>query len=109
MNIEMNFDVFYDLCFFRRDEWPAACIPDCIFDYAMELLEETGGLSPEYNDPRYIVDNLAANAEWEDFKEFRLYNPEYKNCSDEEIPEIVGDDAIAIFPEEKIILYSLGL
>jgi hypothetical protein len=48
MNIEIDFDLFADLCLFRRDEWaPAAGIPDCIWDYAMELLEETGGLSPE--------------------------------------------------------------
>lgn len=78
-------------------------IPDCIWNYAVELFEECGApANPAVCAPDYIVDNIAVNGEYGTFDDYR--NP---GESDEELIARVKDDALAIFPEEEIILYSL--
>lgn len=110
MNIEITFDVFAAWCDYRRATWKQAeCIPDCVYEYAMEFLEQTGGLSPEKNTPMYIVDNLAAGGSWEHFDECRKFKDQYKSLSDDELMAAVENEAVAVFPEEKLILWNLGL
>lgn len=63
--IEMDMEVYLDLLEQRRAnvrDWWSWTIPDCIWDYTMELISECG-VAPEYSAPSYIVDNLAVNSE----------------------------------------------
>ena len=78
-------------------------IPDCVWNYAVEFLKDCGpSPDPAKNDPSYLVDNIAINGEYGSFDDYR--NP---GESDEELIARVEDEAMAIFPEEEIIVYSL--
>jgi hypothetical protein len=113
----VSWENFEDLLCTRRDnvrEWWSWEIPDCIWDYAMELLEESDGLAdPELNTPSYIVDNIAVNGSWSEFSELENsdHYPEYAGLSGDDLAEAIEDrgDAIAVFRDEKIVLWNLGL
>lgn len=78
-------------------------IPDCVWDYAVECLKDCGpSPDPAKNDPSYLVDNIAVNSEFHDFDECKLPDE-----SDEDFIARVERNAMAIFPEERIVLYSL--
>jgi hypothetical protein len=113
--VKISWDVFRDLLETRRknvEEWWSWTIENCVWDWAMELLEETGGLpDPELNAPSYIVDNIAVNSDVCTFEEFRLYEKDVRDFSDDELIEYLEErgEYEALFPEEKIILWRLGL
>lgn len=78
-------------------------IPDCVWNYAVEILEDCGPSSdPAKNAPSYLVDNLAVNGDYGSFDDYRNTGE-----SDEELIARVKNRALVIFPEEKIIVYSL--
>jgi hypothetical protein len=100
----------------RRDnvrEWWGWSIPECIWEYALELLRESDGLhDPGLNTPSYIVDNIAVNGSWSSFDYLTPeYYPEYEGLSGDELADAIEDrgNAIAVFREEKIVLWNLGL
>ena len=103
--VEITMDTWISLLEDRREEirprgWT---IPDCVWNYAIELFEECGAPGdPKICDPAYIVDNLAVNSDYGTFDDYR--NP---GESDEELISRMEDRALAVFPEEEIILYSL--
>ena len=112
----ISWDVFQELLEQRRrnvEEWWSWTIEDCVWDYAMEILEDLGGLQdPELNSPSYIVDNIAVNSEWQTFDEFRKYEEEEaKDLSDDELISYLEErgDYENLFPEERIVLWHLGL
>lgn len=113
--VKISWDVFSDLLETRRknvEEWWSWTIEDCIWEWALGLLEETGGLpEPELNAPSYIVDNIAVNSDWQTFDEFRCFEEEARDLSDDELMSYLEKrgDYEAFFPEEKIILWRLGL
>lgn len=108
---------FEDMLDARRNnvrDWWSWDIPDCIWDYAMETLEESDGLSrPDLNHPSYIVDNIAVNGSWSTFSELTdgNYYPEYAGLSGDDLVKAIEDrgDAVAVFPEDEIVLWNLGL
>lgn len=78
-------------------------IPDCVWNYAVEILEDCGpSPDPAKNAPSYLVDNIALNGDFLDFDECKLPDE-----SDEDFIARVKRNAMAIFPEERIVLYSL--
>ncbi len=78
-------------------------IPDCVWDYAMEIFKEGGApRDPRECSPWIVVDNIALNSEFHDFDECKLPDE-----SDEDFIARVKRNAMAIFPEERIVLYSL--
>ena len=111
-NVEITWDAFECLLDDRRNFWEGdghRTIPDCVWEYAMDLLRECGGTgNPEYNDPRYIVDNLVVNGSWEDFDEVRKFREEYADAED--LAQALEDDgeAIAVFRSSGIVLWDLG-
>lgn len=110
-----SWDNFKTLLNERRNnvwDWWGWEIPDCIWDYATELLEESDGLSdPELNYPSYIVDNIAVNGSWEDFDDLRKFYDNYRGMYDDQIADELEQEgkAIAVFRDEKIVLWGLGL
>ena len=109
---QISWENFEDLLCTRRDSVRDWEIPDCIWDYAMELLRETDGLQdPELNTPSYIVDNIAVNSSWETFDDLRKFYDEYRGMNDEQIADELEQTgrAIAVFRDEKIVLWQLGL
>lgn len=112
---QMSWDNFETLLDERRNnvwEWWSWDIPDVIWEYALGLLRDSDGLSdPELNYPSYIVDNIAVNGSWEDFDDLRKFYDEYRDLDDDQIAdelERIGD-AFAVFREDKIVLWNLGL
>lgn len=91
----------------RRNEWlGGSCrqVPDCVWNYTIELLKECGGLAnPEFNDPKYIVDHLVVNGKWQDFDE-RKNDGE----TDDDFIHRIENEAIAVFPEERIVFFNFG-
>ena len=78
-------------------------IPDCVWNYAVECLKDCGPFpDPAKNDPSYLVDNIAVNGNYRSFDDYRNTGE-----SDEELIARVEDEALVIFPEEKIIVYPL--
>lgn len=112
---QISWENFEELLCTRRDnvrEWWSWEIPDCIWDYAMELLEETDGLrDPELNTPSYIVDNIAVNSSWETFDDLRKFYDEYRGMNDKQIADELeqAGNAFAVFRDEKIVMWRLGL
>lgn len=112
---QMSWENFETLLEERRDnvrDWWEWDIPDMVWEYALELLRECDGLSdPELNCPSYIVDNIAVNGSWETFDDIRLSYDEYRDLDDDQIADELEQkgDAIAIFSDEKIVLWNLGL
>lgn len=111
-NVEITWDVFEDLLDDRRNSWEDddhRSIPDCVWEYAMDMLRDCGGTgNPEANDPRYIVDNLVVNGDWEDFDAVRRYREEYADVED--LAQALEDygGAIAVFRSSEIVLWNLG-
>ena len=108
--IEIEMDVYIDLLEQRRAnirDWWSWTIPDCIWDYAMELISESG-VDPEYSAPSYIVDNLAVNSDWTYFDELRAADEQYSGLSDDEIAEKAEESDGIVFNDEKIVLWRLG-
>lgn len=108
----IDWETFEDLLCTRRNDWWEQEIPDCIWEYAMVLLKESDGLrNPEHNCPSYIVDNMAINGSWEDFDNLRRFYDDYRDLDDDQIADEVEQkgDAIAVFRDEKIVLWNLGL
>lgn len=112
---QISWENFEDLLCTRRDnvrDWWSWEIPDCIWDYAVELLAETDGLrDPELNTPSYIVDNIAVNGSWETFDDLRRFYDEYRGMNDEQIADELEQTgkAFAVFRDEKIVMWNLGL
>lgn len=106
--------IFENLLDQRRSWWDDGqhrTIPDCVWRYVIELLEDCGGMyGPEYNDPAYIVDNLVVNGSWEEFDEVRHWYPELRDLNDAELENALYDmAAVCVFPGEKIVLWNTGL
>jgi hypothetical protein len=63
--VEISMDDYLDMLDNRRGEieprgWT---IPDAVWDYAMQVIEECG-IDPEHSSPSYVVDNLAVNGDY---------------------------------------------
>ena len=102
--VEMPMDDYKELLYERRDEveprgWT---IPDAIFDYLMELVEDAGYLGTA----SYVIDNVAING---DFGPVSKY-PHYANMTHEELEdEVIFTYEDSDYPGETCILLNLGL
>lgn len=112
---QMAWESFETLLEERRNntrDWWSWEIPDCIWEFAVEILRESDGLSdPGLNYPSYIVDNIAVNGSWEDFDDLRRFYDNYRGMNDDQIADELEQtgNAIAVFRDEKIVLWNLGL
>lgn len=69
--VEISMDDYISMLEDRRQEveprgWT---IPDAVWDYAMETIEECG-VDPDNSSPSYIVDNLAVNGDYGEVSEY---------------------------------------
>ena len=103
--VEITMNTWISLLEKRREEirprgW---LIPDCIWNYVIELFEDCGPLAdPVRNAPDILVDNIAVNSKFGTFDDYRKPGE-----SDEELIARMKYEALAVFPEEEIILRSL--
>ena len=103
MKIEIEVDDYIYLLDARRNfvaehyNWK---IPDCLWDYFCEVIEECGVGSNA--NPNYIVDNAIVNGDYGDFDEYKDTDE-----SDEDFIERVKDDVFYINPTERIVCYSI--
>ena len=112
--IPVPWDIFEDMLDRRREWWDDGQhreIPDSVWEFTLEIIRECGGMvSPKFNDPAYIVDNLVVNGSWEDYDEFRKYSPEYDDVPDDELEDAAYQrGAVAVFAGERLILWNTGL
>ena len=102
--IEISMDAYIEALELRKDyiekfyNW---VIPDCIWDYAKEIIKKTG-INSEHSEPSYVVDNIAINGDYGSFDDYKE-----KNESDKDFIDRIKNEAIAIFEEERYILMSL--
>lgn len=113
-NIQVPWYIFEELLDRRREWWDDGQhreIPNSVWEFTLEIIRECGGMSsPEFNDPAYIVDNLVVNGSWEEYDEFRKYSPEYADVPDDELGDAAYKrGAVAVFPDERLILWNTGL
>ena len=103
--VEITMNTWISLLEKRREEirprgW---LIPDCIWNYVIKLFKDCGPLAnPVRNSPDNLVDNIAVNSDFGTFDDYRKPGE-----SDEELIARMKYEAIAVFPEEEIILRSL--
>jgi hypothetical protein len=72
-----------------------------VWDWFIQKLREDK-LHLETTNPMYIVDNLFVNGNYGPFDDFKN-----KNESDKEFMQREKENALAVLPKEKIIIYSL--
>ena len=113
---------------FVEEKFGWRVMPDCVWNYLVQLIEDCGIGKPEHASPSYVVDNAVVNGDWGDFDEYKHtkkvcvecdadfddYCPdcdceesEEREETDEEFIERVEDDVMAIFPDERIVIYSI--
>ena len=65
MTVEIDSDIFKEMLLERADSLPyASAYPEEFWTETVDYLEEIGFMSdPQYNDPKYIIDNIAVNGE----------------------------------------------
>ena len=57
-------EIFKGLLFDRANSFePAKNYPEEFWEEIIQYLEDVGFLTPRYNDPKYIIDNIAINGE----------------------------------------------
>lgn len=102
--VEIDVDYYIELLENRREfckqrlGWDC---PDCVWDCLVQSIKDSG-ISKDYSHPKYVVDNLLINADYGDFDSYKK-----ENETDEEFIKRVEDDVMAIFPDERIVIYSL--
>lgn len=107
MTVEIDMDIYLDLLDNRRkfceEKYDWTC-PNCVWDYVVDLIEQCG-IDKRFSDPKYVVDNLIVNG---DYGSIDNYKDEDE--TDEQYIERVKDnlDFIEYFPEDRIVLFSLG-
>lgn len=69
--VEIDEDIFVDLLNDRvREFYPAQGYDEEFWDECIDYLRQIGFMSnPSYNDPKYIIDNIAVNGEIYPFDE----------------------------------------
>lgn len=74
--VQMDDDQFISLCWDRINEFPPAkSYPDSFWTAIFNYLKELEWLSPQYNYPSYIVDNIAVNGDFISKEDFEAENP----------------------------------
>lgn len=102
--ITISMDLYVEILEQRRkniEEWWQWRIPDIVWDYFIALIEDCG-INPANSDPKYVVDNIAVNGSYGDFSEFMN-----EGETEEEFIERAEGEALAVFPEEKYVIWSL--
>lgn len=103
LKIEIDIDTYIDMLEERKnnvEQWFGWTIPDIVWKYFLELLQE--GCIPFNSDPHNVIDNLAVNGDYGNFDEYKE-----ENETDEDFIERVQDEVLAIFPEQRFLIYSL--
>lgn len=96
-------EVFKGLLFDRANEFgPAKSYPEEFWEEVIQYLEDIGFLSPKYNDPKYIIDNIAINGEIRILEELL---EDYK--TEEEIEKVSEKEGWLKFGEYYVL--NLGL
>ena len=102
MLIKITFDRFVEMLEERRQLFCGDNMPDCVWDYYINLLRDNEGCDRiKNNDPQIIVDNLFVNGDWGDYSN-------YKSAleTDEEFELRAISEGAVVFPDERIVIYK---
>ena len=75
-------------------------IPDCLWEYFCEIVEECGVYGN--TNPSYVVDNVIVNGDFGSFDDYKQYGE-----SDKDFIARVKDEVFYINKEERIVCFSL--
>ena len=107
--VEMDEDSFIDLCWDRVDEvkrnW--GDYGDEFWEECFDYLSEIGWFKPQYNAPKYIVDNILVNGEIFKKDECADNYDEINDDYDGDVETWVEDNGYLVFGDYVVI--NLGL
>ena len=101
--VEISEDEFIDMLWERVNDFAYSVTDyynDPLYEACFEYLSEIGWLDPQYNSPKYIVDNIAVNGEI---------------CMKEDLPSNYGktfeelDEDDYLFATDEWVVFNLGL
>lgn len=75
-------------------------IPDCLWNYIDGCVDDAIGWN-DYN-PAILIDNIVVNGDWGDFDSYKE-----ENETDEEFIQRVEDSCIDIYPDERIVVFTI--
>jgi len=100
--IEMTVDDYICLLDERRanvEEWWKWTIPDGVYNWFIQSLEDGCGIDPEHASPKYVIDNMAVNGDYtviENCSDFdKVFSLAVEKLGDANSPEN-GDDAAEV-------------
>lgn len=102
--IKISMDAYIEALDARRDfveENYGWHIPDIVWDYLIELITECGVIY-SHSSPSYVVDNVAVNGDYGNFREYMN-----EGESREDFIERAERNALAVFPEEEYVIWNL--
>ena len=77
-------------------------MPDSLWQYFINSIEECGGVAPEHASPSCVVDNAIVNGDWGDFDNYMD-----EGETDEEFIKRVKDETCFIDADERVVCYSI--
>lgn len=106
--VEIDEDVFIELLWERVNDFrPAQAYDDDFWTEVFDYLSETGWLDSDYNNPSYIVDNIAVNGDIcekdECIKNYDAINDDYEG----DVDAWIDDNGYLVFGDYVVI--NLGL
>lgn len=103
--IEMDMDVFLDILdVVRKDREDRFPIPDEVYDYLRDTIEDCGITNAN---PMAIIDNVSVNGDYCTLDEYRQDHPQYTGMSDDEMKEAIMDAGDVMACTDNYVIISL--
>ena len=90
--VKIDEDVFIDLLWQRVNEFCPDAYSEDFWRNVFDFLKDNDWLSPEFNSPQYIVDNICVNGQIYTLDEIREIFSFDENISDEEIEDEMSEN-----------------
>ncbi len=106
--VEIDEDVFIDLLWQRVNDFrPAEAYDEDFWTEVFDYLSESGWLKSQYNNPSYIVDNIAVNGDICAIDDCAEYYDEINDDYDGDVDAWIDDNGYSRFGDYVVI--NLGL
>ena len=106
--VKVDEDAFIDMCWQRVNDFrPAESYDEEFWTECFDFLSEIGWLDSQYNNPSYIVDNIAVNGDICHKDECVGYYDEINDVYEGDVGAWVEDNEYMVFGDYVVI--NLGL